>query len=846
MKDVSAQKQYLGTGPKQISGNRFFRAFTILVLRYRWSTLILTLAVTVFMGYSVATRLEINTTVEGFLSSDSETAMALEELRDQFGQDTVFQILIGGDVFSMPYLSRLKKLHDELAAIDLEIESLGQRSNLKEGQQNDLESASIPKQARKDDEFGEFGDTEGWGDEGGGTIIDEIISLINVRQTSWTNGGLRVDGLLAKWPSASELPEIKRKVLSNRTLVGQVIDKDATHSVIVLRTAFMSEQDQGLVHKEIARITEAHQADDFKIMISGMPAILVTLDHLMLSDIATTLLVVNLITLVILLIMFRHPIGVIGPILVVWLAEIWTMGVMALTDMPVTMVTTILPAFLACVGLGDSVHIQSVYRDARRDGMSNYDAIIHAVETTGIPVFYTTLTTAVGLMSFRLASLEAIGDMGMFGALGVTFAFLNSVVFLPIVLSVNKKSLLGLPTTGEKLNRIDRFLQFCDGLSRPSEKDGKQVFKKRNRVLLAAAGLAIVAGLGVSLLRVYHDVREWLPEDNHTLKALTAFEDTVGGTSNIALLVKAKQGEDLRDREVLLALERLEKYILAYEDKNNPGKIVSNTTSLLDPIRESWRAVNGEKEEFYKLPDTQRGISDMLTLFEQTGPDQLKRHVSIDMERALIVARTQWMEALSYVPLAKYLEQGIEKLIGDRASIITTGTVYVQLAVVSALVMDLLRSFGAAIFVITIIMVILLKDFKLGVMAMIPNLLPIFSVMGLMGFTSIPLDVNTILLGSVAIGIAVDDTIHLLHQFRIHYNAHGQVDQAIQHALNHAGRAMVITSLILVFSFICMLMGDLSFVRWFGKLVSAIVALALILDLCLTPALLRVFYKSRT
>ncbi len=835
----------LERGVKQVFGDRFFRVLAILALRYRWPAVVFTLAITVFMGFAVATRLKMNTTVEGILASDSDTALALEELRDHFGQDTVFQILIGGDVFSMPYLNRLKKLHDELAALDIEIESLGQRSNSKMSIKESIETGLAPKQIVEDDGFGEFSDIEGWGDEGGGTIVDEIISLINVRQTSWTDSGLKVDGLLSKWPSAAALPDIKRKVLSNKTLIGQVIDKDATHSVIVVRTAFMSEQDQGLVHKEITRIVESHHADDFNIMISGTPAIVVALDDLILSDIGTTLILVNLVALVILVILFRNPIGVIGPIFVVWLAEIWTLGMMAWTNMPITQMSTILPAFLACVGLGDSVHIQSVYRDARRDDISNYDAIVHAIQTTGIPVFYTTLTTAVGLMSFRFASLAAVGDMGMFGSLGVTFAFINSVVVLPIALSFNRKSLLGLTPADDKLNCVDSFLQYCNGLSRPSIVAGKRVYKRRNRVLLAAVGLSLVAALGVSCLRVYHDVRDWLPKDNPTLKALLAFEATVGGTSNIALLIKAKEGKNLRDREVLLALEKLEKHILAYKDKNNEGKIVCNTTSLLDPIRESWKVVHGENDEFYKLPDTQRGISDMLTIFEQTGPDQLKRHATIDLERALIVARVKWMDAMSYLPLAEYIDQGIKRLVGDRAAIITTGTVYVQISVVTALVMDLLRSFGTAILVITIIMVVLLKDIKLGIMAMIPNLLPVFSVMGLMGFASIPLDDSTILLGSVAIGIAVDDTIHVLHQFRIHYNEHGQVEQAIQHALNHAGRAMVVTSLILAISFMSMLIGELSFVRWFGMLVSAIVALALILDLCLTPALLRVFYKSR-
>ncbi|MCP4601246.1 MAG: MMPL family transporter [Proteobacteria bacterium] len=841
MKKTYAKKSNSNIQQKEMTGNRFFHALTLITLRYRWPILIVTLAATAFMGYATATRIQINTTMEGFLAADSEEFVTLEELRDQFGQDTVFQVLVGGEVFSMQYLNRLKKLHDELAALNLEIKSLGQRSRLRLSKEKGSDSS--PKKTGEDDAFDGFQDSEGWGDEGGGTIVDEIISLINVRQTSWIDGGLNVAGLLDIWPTAEELPSLKKRVLSNRTWVGQVIDEDATQSVIIIRTAFMSEKDRALVYEAIARIAKAHETDDFKIMVSGWSSIMTALNKLLMSDVVISFVVVNIIIVVIFLVLFRSPIGVIGPVMVMWLAEIWTLGTMALTNMPMTLVTTILPAFLACVGLGDSVHIQSVYRDARRKRMSNIDAIIYAVETTGIPVFYTTLTTAVGLLSFRFASLDAIGDMGTFGALGVTFAFINSVVFLPIVLSFNKKSLLGLPKKNNRQNAIDYFLNYCNGLSRPRQTGGRLDFTKRNRILVFSVGLALVAVLGMSLLRFFHDPLTWMPKDNPTLNALLTFEDTVGGTMNVALLVKAKEGKDLKDRELLLALERLEKHVLAFEDVGNKERMVRNTTSLLDPVRESWQAVNDEKKEFYKIPDTDQGVTDMLTLFEQTGPDQLKRHVSVDMKRALLVARVKWMETLSYLPLAEHIEQGIENIIGNMADITTTGSVNVQIAVFAALLMDLIKSYGAAILVITLIMIVLLKEIKLGILAMIPNLLPIFSIMGFMGYASIHFDINTVLLGSVAIGIAVDDTIHLLHQFRIHYSEHGNVEQAIEHAFHHTGRAMVLTSLVLVFSFMCMLVGDLSFVRRFGILISAIVTFALVLDLCLIPALLRRFYK---
>ena len=166
-----------------------------------------------------------------------------------------------------------------------------------------------------------------------------------------------------------------------------------------------------------------------------------------------------------------------------------------------------------------------------------------------------------------------------------------------------------------------------------------------------------------------------------------------------------------------------------------------------------------------------------------------------------------------------------------------------MLTIVGSLLDDLLRSFGLAFVVITLMMIALLGELKLGLIAMIPNLLPITMVVAFMAAAGIPVDLNNLLFGSIAIGIAVDDTIHFLHQFKVHHDAHGHVDDAIHHSLQHAGRAMVSTSVILVGGFMVMASSELSSSHMFAILVSMSVVYALGSDLIVTPALLRTFYK---
>ena len=156
----------------------------------------------------------------------------------------------------------------------------------------------------------------------------------------------------------------------------------------------------------------------------------------MLTDLARLGVVGMLLMLAMMALIFRHPLGILAPVLVVVQAVLWTLGTMAVLDVPMTMITNILPVFVICVGIGDSVHIQSVYRDAMQRGMEPHAAIVHAIGTTGIPVLFTTLTTAMGLLSFQFAAVDAIQDLGTFAALGVLLALVNSLVFLPAVLSL--------------------------------------------------------------------------------------------------------------------------------------------------------------------------------------------------------------------------------------------------------------------------------------------------------------------------------------------------------------------------------------------------------------------------
>ena len=540
---------------------------------------------------------------------------------------------------------------------------------------------------------------------------------------------------MAPFPTAEQLPALKKEILADETLIGQVISRVGKHAVIIVRTQFMNEADSQLVHEALKTLAKKYNKVGFETTVSGLPALTSSINTIMLRDMRTLFLVSIAIQLFIMFLLFRHPVGMIAPIVVVILGILWSIGIMAVFHLPMTMLTNILPAFIICVGIGDSVHLQSVYRDLRRLGAPNNDAIIGAISTIGMPVLFTTLTTMFGLLSFRFASVDAIQELGAAGAFGVAMAMIHTLVILPIILSFNKKSLLGV-SKEKKRDAIDRFLEFCAALS-GSAVDAQTRGRWRGRrqlVLLAGLILGVVAVYGALQLRVWHNPLSWIPPDHEVRISFDELDEHMGGTSIVEVVVDSSSERGIKDMELLQGMEKLVTYIKAYKDPATQEAIVRNGISVLDIVKETNKALHQGDPKHYKLPDTQQGIVDAFTMFENMGPAQLKRMMTLDAQKTHMSFRVKWMEANAYAPLAEHIEEGVKLFIpSEKATITPTGSTYSLLSTVSMLINDLIRSFSVAFVVITFLMMVFLRSVRLGVVAMVPNLLPIAIILGAMG-----------------------------------------------------------------------------------------------------------------
>ena len=372
----------------------------------------------------------IDTSNEAFLEPDDPILTQYDAFRDQFGRDEVVVVAIQPkDVFERQFLERLKAFHD------------------------DLES-EVP-------------------------YLDEVISLVNVTSIKGEEEELLVEELLEDWPEDEEgIAALKKDVLSNKFYKNLLISEDGTFTTVIIRSnAFTGEdtltedsefgedmfEDEGgsdsaensevttLDETPEGRITEQQNTEftaaiesivrryttpDFPTNVAGSPVMTGVLKDEMMSNIPRfTLMALGLIG-ILLLLLFRTPVGVFLPLLTVIMSLISAIGLMAVSGTPFTVVTQILPSLLLAVGVGYSVHLLTIYYHHLQRNGDKEKAIVFALGHSGLAILMTSLTTAGGLISFLPAPLAPVSALGLFGAIGVLLAVFYTLFFVPAVLAV--------------------------------------------------------------------------------------------------------------------------------------------------------------------------------------------------------------------------------------------------------------------------------------------------------------------------------------------------------------------------------------------------------------------------
>ena len=770
--------------------------------------------------------IEVDTSTESFFSENDQTRITYNKFREQFGRDEIVLALIHPkNVFDIEFLKKLKSFHEDL-------------------------EAEVPH-------------------------LDEVQSLINVTAMRGEGGDLIIEELMADWPDEdAEVMDLKDRVLRNKFYRNFLVSEDGQYTTVVVRSnafsdlgidldqegileeGFLDEEETSFSDNEksqlltdeqnsefveaIKSVADRHRNTDFPIELGGSPVMVHDLNKAMFKDMPVFVLASLGVIAILLLLLFRRLSGLLLPILTVILSMLTALGLLGLTGTKLTIVMQILPSILITVGIGYSVHLLVIYYRHLREHGDEGDAIAFAMGHSGLAILITSLTTAGGLLSFVPVKVAPVSDLGLYGAAGIMLCVFFTLVLLPALLSVLPK--LKSAVVEEKLHFQERSQTRISFVDRALKSCGNFAVNHPWKVIVVSTLIALISLFGATQLRFSHNPVAWLP-DNHSLRNATdAINDHMKGSASIELVVERDEEDAVKDPEFM---KRLDEFNRFSEGTSHNKIVVGKSSSVVDVVKEINQVLNEDREEYYRVPMDRRMIAQELLLFENGGTDDLENLVNTPYSKARVTLKTTWVDANQYSGLLSKIERKIEDMFGKEKSYVVTGLIPIMVKTITFLMEGMLISYLIAAVVITLMMIILLADFRLGLWSMIPNFFPVLVGLGVMGMLDLPLDAMSILVGSIAIGVAVDDTVHFMHNFRRYQYIHQDIHLAVEKTLTSTGRAMLLTTIVLSAGFFIFTLSSMNNLISFGLITGLAIIIALLGDILLAPAMMALIYKNR-
>ncbi|MFP5471019.1 MAG: efflux RND transporter permease subunit [Bacteroidia bacterium] len=532
-----------------------------------------------------------------------------------------------------------------------------------------------------------------------------------------------------------------------------------------------------------------------------------------------------IILFVVLGITFRTAWGVIVPLSVVLLSMLWTVGLMSWFDQPLNLLLTTLPTIIFIVGISDVIHIISKYLDLLREGYDKNQAIKVAFKEVGLATFLTSITTAIGFLTMLLSDIEPIRHFGLYTAMGVMVAYILAFSFLPAILVISKKPKNKAVEIGGKFwkKTMNRLLYF--------------ILKNKKKIVISSFIVAVIAIFGLTKIRVNSFILEDVREDNPLKQGLLFFEDNFSGARPFEMEISVVDAsKNVFSSEVISEVAKLENYL---QKEYGVSSIISSNTAIklanfnMDLGVEGSYKIPSSKLKLKQIQNTIKDIPQSKTLFSQ------------DFKQARLTAKAKDLGSQVYSEKNQKLEEFISKNI-DQTIIKTqlTGSAHLIDKNIKNIVMSTLYGLVIAFSVIIIIVGIIFKSFRMIIITLIPNILPLLILGAIIGYFGIDIKVSTSIIFTIAFGIAVDDTLHFINKLKIELSKGRPLALAVRTTFISTGKAIILTTLVLCAGFISLVGSSFMGTFFVGLLVSITLFLALIFDLFLLPILILKFYKK--
>jgi predicted RND superfamily exporter protein len=660
----------------------------------------------------------------------------------------------------------------------------------------------------------------------GNHLIEKVFGLTTQDHIEGSEDGFQIEPVINTREFAKTTPlDRQQSAVADRFARNALVSHDgsAISLIVVPVTLKNSVQRLQLGQDILATVQEVHLENYLAARTGFIPLDIAEL-HSMLRD--------NII--------FIPATVMIGLFLIWWLFRRWLAVILAgisisivvnpmvvlyvLTGQPFTLISSIIPPLLSALTIAALVHLYNALHYASQRGKSGQARMQHALGEIRRPALFTALTTAAGMLSLATSPIPAIRNFGLVSATGVVFIYLVVVVILPPVITVWDSA--PWPKTGAGLRWMDIMV--------------RHLYRTGIRYPAWVLGLTVI-GLGAGApalwnVKVETNLQEFFAPDHPARRDTSYFESKMAGTGNLDVIFQTQERDGLKKPEYLA-------FIRSFQSWAEKMPAVDKTVSAADFIEEMHWGFNAEDPAFRTIPETPQLVSQYLFIYDGDDlynfidPEFQISHVSISInahpanEIAAIMDKLRDYMSDYAPPGLQWEIAGYSRLFADMEELLVKGQIY---------------SLWGALILIFLLMLLLWRSLGSALLCMIPNISPILIIFIVMGLFGLWLDMATAMIASIAVGIAVDDTIHVYHGYISRMRAGVRPVQALARTFSQAGRAVVTTTIILSAQFMILVISLFQPTAHFGLLTSIGLWSALVFDLLLLPAILILIANCKT
>lgn len=775
--------------------NEWFGRYAERLLRARWWTLG---AFVLLMILSVVgmKRMVKETSFDDYFIEDDPMLVKTEEFKSHFGNDYYVGVLTRcDDHFTKENLTTLRALSNEL-----------------------LDSLSYA------DKVTSLTDIEFMVGSEEGMTIEQIVP-----DEIPDDGSPAMDSIKAR---AYSKPHVARKLISPKGDLSWIMIKLRAFPKDSVWKKTSNVAPDIITGEEVERIINKPKYASLHPKGTGMPYVTHCKTVYIGKEMGRLMMIATVICMVVMLFMTRSLRGIIAPIISVVGGLFTTYGIAGFTQMYVDSTVLMIPTILAfAVAIAYNIHIFSYFSGRMRIHGERRKAIVETIREIGWSVFFCGFTTLVSLLSFLVIPIRPMHCVGIISSMSVFFVLITSLVVTPVLLSFGKNK---RPIEGFTENSDTRWTKFMVGLS-------DKVLRNPKKIGYSFLVVCILLCIGLWKIEAAFDIERTMGlKVDYVKDVMEVGRSELGSLYSYDLIVELPENDMAKEPENLKRLDELQTKVNGYE-------LTKRSTSILDILKDLNQTLNNGDTAFYRIPDTEEEVAQMFLLYENAGGTESEYWMDYDYRRLRLMVEISDFNSARVERELSRIQNDAEKLFPG-AKITTVGNIPQYVTMMQYLVRGQMLSFVISILIIGVILMIAFQSIRVGLIGLIPNMMPAIFVGGYMGWAGVPLDMMTATLLPMMLGMAVDDTIHFINHSKLEYDRTMHYQTAIRRTFRVVGIAIVITSVITSAVFASFCSSACNMCLNFGLMAIIGILSALAADLFVTPILVskcKVFGKEK-